>query len=97
MKEKEEKTEESKLKSRKFSVWVVWLIITILVLIVLGISIIVTKDTNGRLVDLFSNTIQNFFYISAFYLGANVIQKGAFALADAWSSRHESEKEVEGE
>lgn len=95
MKEKEEKTEESKLKSRKFSVWLVWLIIVVLILVTLGISIIITKETNGSLVDLFSNTLQNFFYISIAYLGVNVVQKGAFAIADVLAAKKEEEQEGE--
>lgn len=92
MKEKTEKTEESKLKSRKFAVWLVWLIIAVLVLIVLGISIIVTKQTESSLVELFSSALNDFFVISAIYLGVNVVQKGAFAIADALSSKKEEDE-----
>ncbi len=80
-----------KLQSRKFTVWLVWLIIAALVLAVLGISVIVTKNTNEKLIDLFSNTLQNFFVISAIYLGVNVLQKGAFAIADVFTAKKEEE------
>ncbi len=80
-----------KLQSRKFTVWLVWLIIAVLVLAVLGISVIVTKNTNEKLIDLFSNTLQNFFVISAIYLGVNVLQKGAFAIADVFTAKKEEE------
>ena len=93
MKEKEEKTEDSKLKSRKFAVWLVWLVIAVLVLIILGVSIIVTKQTDESLVELFSNTINDFFIISAIYLGVNVVQKGAFAIADVLAGKKEQEGE----
>ena len=80
-----------KLQSRKFTVWLVWLIIAVLVLAVFGISVIVTKNTNEKLIDLFSNTLQNFFVISAIYLGVNVLQKGAFAIADVFAAKKEEE------
>ena len=94
MKEKEEKTEDSKLKSRKFAVWLVWLIIAVLTLIILGISIIITKQTDESLVSLFSSALNDFFIISAIYLGVNVVQKGAFAIADVLAKKQE---EQEGE
>lgn len=80
-----------KLQSRKFTVWLVWLIIAVLVLAVFGISVIVTKNANEKLIDLFSNTLQNFFVISAIYLGVNVLQKGAFAIADVFTAKKEEE------
>ena len=80
-----------KLQSRKFTVWIVWLVIAVLVLIVFGVSIIVTKANNDKLIDLFSSTLQNFFYISAIYLGVNVLQKGAFAISDAIATKKEEE------
>lgn len=95
MKEKEEKNEESKLKSRKFAVWLVWLIIAVLTLIILGISIIITKQTDESLVTLFSSALNDFFIISAIYLGVNVVQKGAFALADVLAAKKEEVQEGE--
>ena len=83
-----------KLQSRKFMVWVVWLIVLVLILVVLGISIIITKATNDKLIDLFGNTLQNFFYISAIYLGVNVLQKGAFAISDAIVGKKDEEEET---
>jgi len=97
LKEKEEKTEDSKLRSRKFAVWLVWLIIAILVLLVLGVSIVITKQTDESLVELFSSALNDFFVVSAIYLGVNVVQKGAFAIADALTSKYKSEKDEEVE
>lgn len=82
-----------KLQSRKFAVWLVWLIIAILVLIIVGISFFVTKAANDKLIDLFADTLQNFFYVSAIYLGVNVLQKGAFAIADVLSAKKEEEND----
>lgn len=93
MKEKTEKTEDSKLKSRKFAVWIVWLVIAVLTLIILGVSIIITKQTDESLIGLFSSTLNDFFIISAIYLGVNVVQKGAFALADVLANKKEKEEE----
>lgn len=95
MKAKEEKTEDSKLKSRKFAVWLVWLVIAVLTLIVLGISIIITKQTDESLVGLFSSALNDFFIISAIYLGVNVVQKGAFAIADVLANKKEENPEGE--
>ena len=80
-----------KVQSRKFMVWLVWLIIAVLLLISIGVAIVVTKQTPDKLVDLFGTTLQNFFYISAIYLGVNVLQKGAFAIADVLSAKKEEE------
>lgn len=95
MKEKEEKTEESKLKSRKFVVWLVWLIIAVLDLILDGIIIIITKNITDELISLTEKILSWFFAVSMMYLGMNVVQKGTFALADAWQSKKEEEQEGE--
>lgn len=82
-----------KVQSRKFMVWLVWLIIAVLMLIAIGIAIVITKKTPDNLVGLFGTTLQNFFYISAIYLGVNVLQKGAFAISDAIAGKKEEECE----
>ena len=74
-----------KLTSRKFIVWIVWLIITI------GVVVVSVIRNTGD--DLISTVIQDFFYVSMLYLGMNVTQKGAFAIADALKGKEEEKDE----
>jgi len=86
-----EKAEEkpAKLQSRKFLVWVVWLVLTLIVGVVVLISCIKNVVAVEKTVELFEAVLKDFFYISAFYLGANFGQKAAFAISDALASKNE--------
>ena len=82
-----------KVQSRKFVVWLVWVIITVLLVIAIGIAFVVTKDKPDSLIELFGKTLDHLFTISAIYLGVNVIQKGAFAIADVLAAKKEENTE----
>ena len=90
--EKTDKTEEEKpgkLASRKFVVWLVWCVITVLAAVVVLICCIKNVSGADSAIEVFKATLQDFFYVSLLYLGANVGQKAAFAISDAISSKNE--------
>lgn len=89
MEETEKK--ENKLQSRKFLVWIVWLLLSAVTLAISIIVMIVTKNFPETIIDLLKLVLENFFYISALYLGANCFQKVGFAISDALSNK-EAEK-----
>lgn len=71
-----------KINSRKFVVWLVWLLIT-------G-GIIVVSAINKNIGDsLISDVLKYFFGISMMYIGGNVVQKGAYAIADSLAEKKE--------
>lgn len=80
----EETNEEvdKKATGRKFSVWLIWLFISVLTFIIFGFVVFVTKTVPDNLVDLVKLSLKYFFFISAEYLGVNVIQKGIYAAKD---------------
>ena len=82
-----------KVQSRKFVVWLVWVIITVLLVVAIGIAFVITKDKPDSLIELFGKTLDHLFTISAIYLGVNVIQKGAFAIADVLAAKKEENTE----
>lgn len=78
-----------KLQSRKFVVWLVWLIIAVVDLVIDGIIIVITKTITGEMLSLTEKVLSWFFAISMMYLGMNVVQKGAFAIADVLAGKEE--------
>ena len=82
-----------KLQSRKFMVWIIWLTITIIVAAMAVISMIVMKQVPDNLVELFEKVLGWFFGITMMYLGVNVVQKGAFAIADVFANKKEEPDE----
>lgn len=76
---------DSKISSRKFIVWVVWTIVFALVVILTAIK----KDSD---IVILQQCLEYFFKISIWYIGGNVVQKGAFAVADSLKvNKNESE------
>lgn len=65
-----------KLNSRKFIVWLVWLLIT-------GGVMVITAIKSNISDNLILEVLKYFFGISMMYIGGNVAQKGAFAIADS--------------
>ena len=83
MKQEEEKKEENKkISSRKFIVWLVWLIILIISVIFVFISVIITKQNNDNFNVIIKTVINDFFYVSLLYLGANVGQKAIYKFSE---------------
>ena len=81
-----------KLQSRKFVVWLVWLIIAILTLIIDVLIVLITKEITDGMLSLTEKILSWFFAVSMMYLGVNVAQKGAFAIADALKKESEGEE-----
>ena len=67
----------SKHISWKKIIWVVWGVLTLLAII----GNIIDKQTYSS--ELLKDIVQDFFFISAFCIGANVAQKGIYAWKDA--------------
>ena len=85
-----------KLQSRKFVVWVTWLIVAVISIVLAGITVILTKQFTEYVASLTEKVLSWFFAISMMYLGVNVVQKGAFAIADVFAKKEEEtvDKEV---
>ena len=86
-----EEKETKKTDSRKFVVWLVWLIITIFVIAWCALVMIITKQVEAQLIDLFLKALSYFFAISMMYLGVNVGQKLGLAFAEKLMSKGEEE------
>lgn len=67
----------SKHISWKKIIWVVWGVLTLLAVI----GNIIDKQTYSS--EFLKDMVQDFFFISAFCIGANVAQKGIYAWKDA--------------
>lgn len=85
-----EQEKGKKTDSRKFVVWIVWLIITILVIGWCALVMIITKQIQDTLINLFLKALSYFFAISMMYLGVNVGQKVGLAFADKLMPKEES-------
>ena len=86
--------QNSKLQSRKFTVWVAWLVITGLIVAFAPTITIITKTKYDDIISLVKENLNNMFYISMMYLGMNVAQKGAFAIADVIAAKKEAEEDA---
>lgn len=71
-----------KINSRKFIVWLVWLLIT-------GGVMIITAIKSNISDSLILEVLKYFFGISMMYIGGNVVQKGAYAIADSLAEKKE--------
>lgn len=76
--------EKKKINSRKFIVWLVWLLITGGVMIISAV-----KSNFGE--NLISEVLRYFSGISMMYIGGNVVQKGAVAIADSLTAKGKEE------
>ena len=81
-------TSQKKTDSRKFIVWLIWL------LIVIAISVYTFIVKNASLLE---KVLEWFFILSMMYLGVNVGQKGALAVADALKNKYSTKEETEDE
>lgn len=90
-----EQEKGKKTDSRKFVVWIVWMIITILVIAWCALVMIITKQIQDTLINLFLKALSYFFAISMMYLGVNVGQKVGLAFADKLMPKDESNIEEE--
>ena len=86
-----------KLQSRKFVVWITWLVIAVISIIIVAVTVIITKEFTQYVATFTEKVLSWFFAISMMYLGVNVVQKGAFAIADVLSKKEEPEEEQEAE
>ena len=78
-----------KLQSRKFVVWITWLIIAVVSIIIVAVTVIITKEFTQYVATFTEKVLSWFFAISMMYLGVNVVQKGAFAIADVFAKKEE--------
>ena len=86
-----------KLQSRKFVVWVTWLIVAVVSIVLVVTTVILTKQFTEYLASLTEKVLGWFFAISMMYLGVNVVQKGAFAIADVFAKKEETVEVVNEE
>lgn len=86
-----------KLQSRKFVVWVTWLIVAVVSIVLVVTTVILTKQFTEYLASLIEKVLGWFFAISMMYLGVNVVQKGAFAIADVFAKKEETVEVVNEE
>ena len=80
--EEEKKEENKKISSRKFIVWLVWLIVLVVAVVFVFVSVIITKQNNDNFNDIIKTVINDFFYVSLLYLGANVGQKAIYKFSE---------------
>ena len=90
-----EEKETKKTDSRKFVVWLVWLIITIFVIAWCALVMVITKQVQDQLINLFLKALSYFFAISMMYLGVNVGQKVGLAFAEKLLPKTEEPEEEE--
>lgn len=83
---------KKKLSSRKFLVWVIWMVILVLMVALCVVVSVITKKLDNSFVDFLSSVLNYFFVISIIYLGANVTQKGVYALKDYFCGKHKDDE-----
>lgn len=73
----------NKMQSRKFIVWIVWVLICF--------AFVVLNFIRSGYEDLTKEAMQDCFFISMFYLGANVANKGIAAYENKQKEEQQNE------